>query len=143
MTFKVDTSGRIACTDPSKPCICHAATWDQLSPFVQGYVEAMFSTRFDGLDGTARYEAETYGKSWRFSDVAPETLARIMEDCERFLALFGLCDVATSQKCGRIFWEQRSDPVWCSSLVERFPPLTPYLGGDGKIYLRAVESRLP
>lgn len=94
--FQLDTSGEIIMArDPNHRGI-HRPTkrWSDLSPFVQGYVGAALK----GLTTIAchdhHYEPGAYkvcrrcGKdaprAVRFSDLAHETLARIIEDCERF-----------------------------------------------------------
>lgn len=32
--FHLDTSGRVECAGPAKPCVCHAATWAQLDAYL-------------------------------------------------------------------------------------------------------------
>lgn len=49
-------------------------TFAELDVFTQGYIEAMFFTADDGLEEAS------------FSDLAPETLARIKSDCTDFQA---------------------------------------------------------
>lgn len=138
-------------------------TWGNLSPFVQGYVEAMFASLFDPknrgweyspahngyihpnhkhgpnhrglMAGWDQYPSEVsaedawdidhYANNPTFSDLAPETLARIMEDCERFADLHGN---ATTAQTAAIFWRNRQAGGYPS-----FPPLTPFLGDDGKV----------
>lgn len=132
----LDTSGIV-----KGPFNCTGyADWDDLTLFAQGYVEALFS---DGVSLTngAMIPRVPLG----FSDIAPETLARIMKDCERALTtqLWG-----NSAVDGRLFWSERTEELFsgfwggqqtllCEDL---FPPLTPYLGGDGKVYLRATAA---
>jgi hypothetical protein len=41
--FTLDTSGRVECSDPAKPCVCYAATWDQLNHFTRAATEALFA----------------------------------------------------------------------------------------------------
>lgn len=72
--------------------------WGDLDAFTQGYIEALFFT--ENEPGTCRYDRTADRAAWDeavhegrskdipgdygFSDLAPETLARIIEDCERF-----------------------------------------------------------
>jgi len=85
--------------------------WEDLDPFTQGYIEAM------GV-GT-------------FSDLAPETLAAILKDCERFQKYSGK---PRTHLYGGIMWKQRG-----FGMLPQYPPLTPYLGDDGKVYLREAS----
>jgi len=144
-------------------------TWPDLSPFVQGYIEALFEALGYG-DSPERAEArahrergwvcnwtgghcpsgcgspctytidsthcgggkvvQDYNRRPTFSDLAPETLARIMEDCERFGAM---CEANLWLIQGNEFWimRQRGD------LTDKdFPPLTLYLSDDGKVRFR-------
>jgi hypothetical protein len=139
MTFKFDTSGVIYV--PSH----HGGTvrfgWGGLTPFEQGYVEAMFAEWWSGLEkdrlllskanvvGTNDHVAglQRIQGACRFSDLAPETLARIREDCGRYKM-----ERLQAREDGARFWAVRNDSTGC----EGFPPLTPYLGDDGKVYLR-------
>lgn len=112
--------------------------WSDLTPFTQGYVGALFAGVMPEDGAPVVIDPRTGGRhlshSFRFSDLAPATLARIIEDCALSLAdhLGGYTDSVTS---GGMFWRERranqlngTDPY--------FPPLTPYLGDDGKVYLR-------
>jgi hypothetical protein len=149
--FTIDTSGRVACTDPTKPCICHAATWDRLDAFTQGYVEALFAE----LDQArlAAYRAAPWGSRGRevpvraaFSWLAPETLARIMEDCGRALRDRRSGYYAESAVAGKQFWAARQEAFrsWGHAFAYQFrndfPPLTLYLGDDGKVRLAQAEG---
>lgn len=125
-TFQLDTSGRVECPASFQPL--GWAIWSDLTPFAQGYVEAMFDTPVG--------PAELWvGKA--FSDLAPATLARIVEDCER------VADHAEffADDPGASFWLNRQSgwPAWCArrpDLPGRFPPLTVVLADDGRVYLR-------
>jgi hypothetical protein len=131
MTFQLDTSGVV--TLPPTEAAGHDSpaplAWRNLDPFTQGYVEA-------ALQGEAR--RETPGavalhrpvKGWAFSDLAPETLARIIEDCAAFRAAHKTYAI-THKLAGREFWEDRQ-----AGSLATFPPLTASLGDDGKVYLQ-------
>jgi|SRR6185312_6992959 len=122
--FQFDTSGEVNIGPGNWPDGRRGRTatvtfsFPDLSPFVQGYVEAML-TDVDlvgqWLDTVDKFRAPA------FSDLAPETLARIMEDCER----------VSHYLRGGEFWKWRQ-----AGKLFDFPPLTPYLGDDGKVYLR-------
>lgn len=106
--------------------------WENLSPFCQGYVEAMLSGV--RVHGVGEYASS---RSARFSDLAPETLARIMEDCakgvELSIAPLGrqYNDNASGGAC--LYEDRQSGRLTGIS----FPPLTVYLGDEGKIYFRS------
>lgn len=186
MTFQFDTSGGILCATfrADQPWTVY---WSDLSPFVQGYVEAMFAglratDPVQDIAGLARMSPELreqkkalherchwsrhaawqsrcdqmvllglivvvargagdtvteptdLGKSvltllLAFSDLAPETLARIMEDCEQRLRSRDC--VLNSAEGGRSFWLLRQ-----AGQRPGFPPLIVHLNNDGKIYFK-------
>lgn len=134
-TFTLDTSGSVRL--PGKdPALSRDRHWAHLTPFAQGYVEAMFaeiarkcpSRRFARLQ-----RAKSYGWSVAlgFSDLAPATLARIMADCAAWRTLYP--NTNQGEAGGASFWRLRTEQI-----VERpdFPPQAPYLGEDGLVYLR-------
>lgn len=97
--------------------------WGNIGAFAQGVVLAI---------------AEQVGAT-RFDQFATETLARIMEDCRSFCApTFGCeTDYAQQRDTGRFFWQRRNNGGIVQPPPGRtYPPLTPYLGDDGKVYLR-------
>ena len=123
--FKLDTSGGVlAKWDGGNP---RHISWTMLSPFVQGYVEA----QAEELAKWFMAECGLNSLILRFVNWAPETLARIIEDCE---ALDTRTDGPRSAQQGRDFWttRQTGDATWSC----RFPPLTVYLSDDGKVCLR-------
>jgi len=131
MGAQLDTSGEvmlsIAKGVPAE--IAGGHRWSDLTPFCQGYIEAMpWAALIQGDDGDGLYWVP------RFSDLAPATLSRIIEDCEadqdQGLRLGGLED-RSSMKAGRLFWQERQ-----SGNLFDCQPLTPYLGDDGLIYLK-------
>lgn len=99
-----------------------------LSPFAQGYIEAAL----DGQKVPAAYDGSEPVK-YRvvaFSDLAPATLAAMLEDCGRWRALHP----SVEDHHGGIFWECRQ--VVSKVAAEGFPPVHLYLADDGKIHQR-------
>lgn len=70
-----------------------------------------------------------------FSDLAPETLARIIADCEKVCALYGFKDAEE----GAAFWDARQEKprplqnLFRETFGALFPPLTVQLCDDGKV----------
>lgn len=105
--------------------------WSDLSPFVQGYVEALWLSAYhDGQFATAMKARRRDMKLPGFSDLSPEALALILRDCEALTEDFP--GVAAVRAAGSDFWMARNHPEG----LPRFPPLTPYLSDDGKVCLR-------
>lgn len=120
MTTQLDTTGHVRIDEGSGNF--WAASWHFLTPFTQGYVEAVLRAAEDTLGG---FTICGVG----FSDLAPETLARIIADCGASHSHWCLPHDAAS---GRRFWEMRQNPGnWNNSGT--FPPLTVQLGDDGKV----------
>lgn len=129
-TFKLDASGTVmmtTCSPSNLPTARRSPVhWADLSPFTQGYVEALFHDFTNALEVGHSY------KQPAFSDLAPETLARIMEDCEACEnEVMAAYPEDRRRKAGAWFWSERQ-----AGKMGAFPPLTPYLGDDGKVYLR-------
>lgn len=122
MTFQLDTAGEIITEDAT------AHRWGALDAFTQGYIEALF--------GWARENVDLETARWRdnlgFSDLAPETLARIMADCEKRKAAIG--PAFKTVWLGREFWEMRQRAAFAGGTSD-WPPLTAQLGDDGKVRL--------
>lgn len=131
--FVMDTSGRVG-ADPNWDRFGgeQGLAWSDLSPFAQGYVEAMLAEAGEDLadERMAQNPRDDARLSVGFSDLAPETLARIMEDCEAMKRAPGL---AEEPRGGDFFWHWRQEG---KLTINGFPPLTPHLGDDGKVYLR-------
>lgn len=135
MAFQLDTSGvvNIENDDATKPRFS-VYTWSSLDPFTQGYVEALFaSVQTDGgafiLPSASNPEVAFATYFAKFRDLAPETLARIIEDCAAYRKSHRRVPNWTAD--GRHFWEQRA-----SGRLSDFQSLSPYLGDDGRVYLR-------
>lgn len=90
--------------------------WEDLSPFEQGYIEALFN---DGWDWPSTSAPGPKG----YSDLAPSTLAAILKDCESKTT--GALEAPNGYE-GRRYWERRQ-----AGEDAYFPPLTASLGDDG------------
>jgi len=131
--IKFDTSGMIDMHPEDEQDRGHLISWRSLTPFAQGYVEELFSA---GVAPQTLWPC-------RFQDLAPETLARIIADCEAFVAEragFESNNMAlTYQALGAKFWTARQSCGWghprigVQEMARRFPPLTVTLGDDGKV----------
>jgi hypothetical protein len=122
--FTLDTSGSI--WSAPEGIARRLMTWRDLSPFAQGYVEAMFTASYGDIRADiAGAQGWDGDREPAFADLAPETLARIIADCEAFVAE---PTVIVDARYGRNFWRvrQRGD-------LPKFPPLTVQLGDDGKV----------
>lgn len=180
MTFRLDTTGVVQLSHLPAPFdptplgkgMCYAATWNTLTPFAQGYVEALFSSlrpefyrikpgvkpyggkrlkiafrAFDPGGGALREvtgyvhvsasKVATAQRLYRadelelpaFSDLAPETLARMIADCEarQVFVSRGLSSADLASE-GAAYWRERQD-----GLLPSDAPLTVHLGDDGKV----------
>jgi hypothetical protein len=131
MAFQLDTSGRVECPASFQPL--GWAIWSDLDPFTQGYVEAAMRSLYEAHHsaGIAARMRVTY----LFSDLAPETLARIIADCGRF----NESRIAPLVN-GAGFWSKRQAGLYRGHETgfPRFPPLALTLGEDGK--LRFAEA---
>jgi len=164
--FVLDTSGGVPVArklgEPEGPC-----TWAELDAFTQGYIEALFFTSGDPCgsfnDGEAG-ENDDLTAVRGFSDLAPETLAAIIEDCREFQkqtaperdngsALWRYLEHGRAEesraKMGRDFWYTRNghgagfwDGDWpepyasqLTTAAKDFHMQDAYLGDDGKVYL--------
>ena len=149
--FVLDTTGAVR--EPQLPSAFVKVTrWTDLDPFTQGYIEALFFTSEDDLGMAANgHLNDPVG----FSDLAPETLARIIADCAKFQDGRAWADTleghpdADEEHAGRDFWYTRQghgcgfwDGDWpepyataLTEAAEAFPSQDVYLGDDGKVYL--------
>jgi len=135
-------------------------TWDSLDAFTQGYIEALFFTETDVLaEQATKPGAIPFEPSFGFSDLAPETLARIISDCAAFrrgeqwqqwLDHAADADIyAEDETAGRDFWYTRNghgcgfwDGDWpepyatqLTDAARAFGNVDAYLGDDGRVYL--------
>lgn len=133
MAFQLDTSGIVLLPRPgAEDRFKDGWRFEDLDPFTQGYVKALFAES----DGWAAIDLSRPGQyAFRgFSDLAPETLARIMEDCAADqraglkLNIAGNTEDRTSFKAGAEFWWERQ-----SGNLFDARPLTVILCDDGKV----------
>lgn len=131
-TFQLDTSGSVLLTLPPNDVFKHVF-WTDLDPFTQGYVEALLR------DIRWPDPAEGFGPSSsvvRFSDLAPATLARIMEIVAAHNARYKVA-IKGSPEAQRLAGAGLWRGLQAGSLQSwGFRPQTPYLGDDGLIYLK-------
>jgi hypothetical protein len=147
--FILDTNGRIALRTAHTPFGSLWTRWEDLRPFTQGYIEALFFTESE--PGTTH--------------LAPEALARIIADCTAFQADHGMLIEACAEfsenlrpdnddvwtRAGRDYWFTRNGHgvgFWLQH--DRWPPphgdaldaaakrageMDAYLGDDGKVHV--------
>lgn len=134
--FTLDTSGYVK--KPGRegsPWADDKWTWSTLDPFTQGYVRRALEDNAPEINATINARCLDLGEDRppvAFSDLAPETLAAMMKDCAAYLALHSVPETAANySSLGRDFWHDRQ-----SGRCPAFPPLTLYLGDDGKVYQR-------
>ena len=116
--FTLDTSGEVW-LEPAP--LGSIIAWPDLDPFTQGYITSIAMDK-SWVDGRA---------SFAFSDLAPSTLAAILKDCGDYREVRPRDVSAYAGKC---FWTWRQ-----AGEFPPFPPLTPSLGDDGRVYLRAAS----
>lgn len=140
--FTLDTSGVVHIrTEPHGDW--RGIGWSDLDAFTQGYVEALFASRWDcPRCAASKFTCDTHFRLG-FADLAPEALALILDDCAVVQAKWP--EWSARDMAGQDFWRERqdtrlgSDGQWG---VYGLPPLTPTLGDDGKVYLQAEERRM-
>lgn len=93
--YVLDTSGSVAepvWQTPPMLTVGRPLTWRDLDAFTQGYIEAMFFTEnapgvtTEEWQATEDHDEGSIPGDVGFADLAPETLAQIIEDCRRFQA---------------------------------------------------------
>ncbi len=128
--FKLDTTGQVALHIQTAPRIHEYARWDDLSPFMRGYIEAIFN------DSKGLYWAGTklgVPMVRGFRHLSPACLLQISGDCERFLT-GDKGRVRNDRASGASFWRARQ--IGALATFYGFGPLTVYLDDDGKVRLR-------
>lgn len=116
MTFQLDTSGAVLLPHPTPE-----------DPFTQGYIEAALKGYWRDRWRELQFGGEPDSYPYAFSDLAPETRARIIADCET--AHHFVSEFDNTREDGARFWkggERLGEP-------SAFPPLTIQLGDDGKV----------
>ncbi len=121
-----------------------------ISTFVEAYLEAMFWT-----EGSHDGEGELGNPDLTFFSLAPETLDRVISDCDRFyerahqlLSGESPSDNLDPAQCGHDFWLTRNRHgvgFWDRGLGKRGDALADiahefgetwvYVGDDGQVYL--------
>lgn len=121
-----DTSGTVR-----RPGFARPLAWSDLSPFEQGYVEALLRSYSDTL-------TEGLGEPLMvgFSDLDPEALAMSLRDCEAMEADWPL--QAQPADLGATYWREQQRGALAT---KGFPPLTVYLGDDGRVQIRAAIAK--
>lgn len=142
-SFTLDTTGTV-----SAHALGYAGvwSWSDLSPFVQGYVGAMFAGAYQTLDTSYALDQWDAGASDalapyrpRFSDLDPSALALILRDCEAASGIYFSAprNIEAQHNFGALFWRDRQARSFRTSATrERFPPLHPYLSDEGRVCLR-------
>jgi hypothetical protein len=135
-TFTLDTSGEVQFRDSHGELMSYR--WIELTPFVQGYIEALFAEISEWATHTYD-EAAGAQVPLGFRHLAPEALAAILTDCE---AMLSSLHISESRDSGRNAWDARQTgwKTWGTTPRKRFPPLTPTLGEDGLGYLSPERS---
>lgn len=165
--FHLETSGVIVM---HKPAFAYLQ-WSDLDAFAQGYIEALFFTSeapgvsTDEWQATEEHAEGSIPCDVGFSDLAPDALATILEDCLAFKVaavhvqpLMGSHGYPDEAQAGRDFWYTRNghgcgfwDGDWpephdedLTQASKAFREGSPYLGDDGLVYLdwRSVVGRL-
>ena len=136
MTFQLDTTGTVRFRGferaPGFDDRDHI-WWSDLDPFTQGYIEALFAS-VGGFEAIRADDLAWPGKTsfLGFSDLAPETLARIIEDCASFQNVANGLGNKTHTAEGRRFWNGRQGGL-SGAFGAAYPPLTVQLSNDGKV----------
>lgn len=143
--FTFDTTGLVTIPLGTPKTGDHRAfwAWEDFTPFEQGYIKALFASGIVGLSENSPLKvAPVYlggPRPFAFSDLAPETLDAIRKDCAIGAGLYAAPMLAAFE--GADLWErrQRGDFLKFPMTAKMLRPLTPYLGDDSKIYLRATS----
>ncbi|MET3527264.1 hypothetical protein [Phenylobacterium koreense] len=125
-----DTSGYV--WQPPGAKSIYKVRWEDLSPFEQGYVQALLR----GVDLVGQWldTVDPY-RAPGFSDLAPEALAMILRDCEARAPAYA-ASMRYPPSAGRSFWRVRQH-----GHVPTFPPLRVFLNDAGKVCLASSGDR--
>lgn len=132
MDTQFDTAGEVICPmDGGGWPRNEPIRWSDLAPFQQGYVEAMLTGDYRFNPAITIHIGQPKERLLGFSDIAPETIQRIIEDCTNVLEIIdSYVDEDIQRNSGRGFWNARSNGNWTA---RQWPPLTLTLGEDGKV----------
>jgi hypothetical protein len=129
-------------------------SYDQRDAFTRGYIEALFFTKNVRRSWEARVSAGGFG----YSDLAPEALAMIIGDCQKFQASTAFKAIRNGPGfdalldypiAGRDFWFTRNghecgfgdgdrpEPyaTALTATAKAFGEVAVYIGEDGKVWL--------
>lgn len=143
--FIMPTRGRVA-IEGAEHIMGATLGWENLDAFTQGYIEAMFFTDASSADDGDLENAT-------FADIAPQFLASIIADCQRFQTeALALLETAYSEhdydesQAGRDYWYTRNGHgvgFWDRGLGDLGDKLSDaaghstidiYRGDDGQVY---------
>lgn len=136
-----DRSGvvRLPQTVPPTGTWSRARTWEDLTPFAQGYVEALFTSLRKGDIG---HWPDALARKIGFKDLAPEALAMILRDCknaEGWLCQGNMAARGLIASEGGRFWSERQRGEWMDKPeYVRYAPLRIYLNDAGKVMLAEI-----
>jgi hypothetical protein len=162
--FILDTAGVVTMPAPGNPGSVGPLAYlmfSDLDAFTAGYIEALFFTSdapgvtTEEWQATEEHDEGSIPGDVGFSDLAPEALAKIIEDCRKFqLAQNRTLHPANvshpeMDQAGRDFWYTRNehgcgfwDGDWpepyasqLTDAAKAFGNVDAYLGDDGKVYL--------
>lgn len=138
-----------------------AQRFAELPKFTRGYIEAMFFTECEQGGNFDPENGSPLPQEAGFSDLAPETLADIVADCERFVSTLprddnGVTDLDRAgdvafydlERAGNDFWCTRNGHgtgFWDRGLdymgdrltahAKKFGEVWVYLGDDERVYI--------
>ena len=143
MAFALDTSGTVHGVPgaPAGQGTYHPVDldWCDLSPFAQGYVEALFADFRQRQERRFHENPAFIGQEMPaqrgFSDLAPETLARIIADCEKWCS--AVPSRLAQRQVGGDFWRLQQ----LGKVGEALPlPLAVQPGDDGKVRFAETQK---
>lgn len=122
--------------------------WNELDRFTRGYIDcALWSTLDQSDENTG---GEPMDRNYSFSDIAPDTLARMVEDCRMFqddnrqdldwcalpLDRQGHDFWLNRNRHGSGFWDEGDDPVFrrLSDASKAWGTFDLYVGDDDMIH---------
>lgn len=141
MTFQLDTTGRVEFSPwyvSASGAHLAELIWGDLDGFTQGYIEALLSEPETARAWWLRHSGP-FGvpAAAPFRDLAPETLERIIADCEAFQASPAHDHGGDRKAKGAALWKARNAIPDLGTPRYWFPPLTVQLGDDGKVRFAA------
>lgn len=102
--------------------------WNKLTPFTQGYINGLIDNLL--IERETDSKGQTLRERWaEFFDLAPETLAQVVEDCANAYHLCPGVSDDGDRRAGRGFWNVRQS----NAIARRFPALTVCINDDGKV----------